>query len=102
MSTYHLKARILVGPLSARERDEVRLHETDNWEYAQTWLRKQLADGFTAWIYDHGHVPRVHGASDYRVIAHERPATTSRPQQTLSPRPRRSSDTHQTPGRQAS
>ncbi len=102
MSTYHLKARIMVGPPAALERDEVRLHETDSWDDAQTWFRQQLADGFTVWIYDHGHVPLVHGASDYRAIAHERPATKPHPHQTPSPRPRRSPGAHPTPTRQAS
>jgi len=103
VSTYHLHARIMVGPPSALERNEARRDETDSWEYAQTWFREQLAEGFTVWIYDHGHVPIVAGASDYRVIAHERPATTTPPsQQTPSPRPRRSPEAPQTSNRQAS
>lgn len=101
MSTYHLHAHILVGPLAAADRDEVCISETDSWDDARTWSREQLADGFTVWIYDHGHFPLISGASDYRVIAHERPVSI-RSRQTPTLRRRCSPGAHQTPGRQAS
>jgi hypothetical protein len=77
MSTYHLHARLRTGPLAAPERDELRVCETDSWDDAQSWAREQLAQGFTVWIYDHGRVTPIAGASDYRVVAHMQPTRTA-------------------------
>ncbi len=89
MSIYHLHARLLQGPLSAPVRNERRVSETDSWDNAQAWAREQLAHGFTVWIYDHGHVTQIAGASDYRTIALLQPArlTSTRP---ADPQSRRS------------
>lgn len=104
MSTYHLHARILVGTVAAPERDEVRLSEADSWDDAQGWAREQLAAGFTVWIYDHGHVTPIAGASDYRTVAHLRPTRTrtERSGHTSPPQRRRPPGAHQAPSRQAS
>jgi hypothetical protein len=88
VSTYHLHARLLKGPLAAPERDELRVWETDSWDDAQGWAREQLAHGLTVWIYDHGHVTPIAGASDYRVVAHMRP-TRIASTRTASPTRRR-------------
>lgn len=88
MSTYHLHARLLEGPLAAPERDEVRVSETDSWDDAQAWARAQLVHGFTVWIYDHGHVTPIAGACDYRMIAHSQPTRTASTRPTLLPRRR--------------
>ena len=74
MSVYHLHARAVEGPLDALRRDEVRTAQTDDAAEAESWARAQLRDGFTVWIYDHGHGPRLSGASDHRLIGRYRPA----------------------------
>lgn len=79
MSTYHLHARLFEGPLAAPRRDERRVSETDSRTEADAWARAQVAEGFTVWIYDHGRVPGIAGASDFRTVAHLQPASrTSR------------------------
>ncbi len=75
MSTYHLHARLLVGPIQAPLRDEARVSGADTLAEAQQWSRERVAEGFTVWIYDHGHVATVPGASDLRRIAFTRPST---------------------------
>ncbi len=79
MSRYHLHARALEGPLQAPRRDEVRVTQTDDADEAETWAHGQVDNGFTVWVYDHGHQVRVTGASDYRLIAHYRPPTGATP-----------------------
>lgn len=103
MSTYHLHARLVEGSPKASVRDEARVSETDSWDDAQAWVTEQLADGFTAWIYDHGHTPAVDGASDFRLVARSQPiwtrAASTRPASTPWRRP--SSGTHRIPGGRA-
>jgi hypothetical protein len=72
VSRYHLHARALEGPLQAPRRDEVRVAAADDPDEAETWARRRVAEGFTVWVYDHGHPNRVSGACDYRLIAHYR------------------------------
>jgi hypothetical protein len=79
VSRYHLHARALEGPLEAPRRDEVRVSQTDDAEDAEVWAHDQVAEGFTVWVYDHGHPARVTGASDYRLIAQYRPAAGGKP-----------------------
>jgi hypothetical protein len=79
VSRYHLHARALEGPLRAPRRDEVRVTQTDDADEAETWAHDQADDGFSVWVYDHGHQVRVAGASDYRLIAHYRPASGATP-----------------------
>jgi hypothetical protein len=79
VSRYHLHARALEGPLQAPLRDEVHVTQTDDADEAESWAHTQVDEGFTVWVYDHGHHVRVSGASDYRLIAHYRPATDSAP-----------------------
>lgn len=95
MSLYHLHARAIEGPLGALRRDEVRAWHTDEVAEAEAWIHRQLAEGFTVWVYDHGHSARLIGASDWRLIGHYRPradgampALTRHP----APDPRRRSD----------
>ena len=70
MSTYHLQARLLVGPLSRPERDETRTSAGDDLDELLAVSRALSAQGFTVWIYDHGHPAPLPGASDYRTVVH--------------------------------
>ncbi len=76
MSTFHLHARLIEGPLSNLIRDEVDHAEADEWEEALSLADGFLARGFTVWIYDHGHVAHLPGASDYRTVAQLKPDHT--------------------------
>ena len=70
MTAYHLHARLFEGVLAdpnARYLFESR--ETDDLAEVTTAAKELAARGFTVVIYDHGHVPEVSGASDYRQIA---------------------------------
>ena len=72
MSRYHVHARALEGPLQAPQRDEVRVDQFDDADTAEEWAHRKVAEGFSVWVYDHGHPTRLTGASDYRLIAHYR------------------------------
>jgi hypothetical protein len=100
VSIYHLHARLLTGPFAAPERDELRVWETDSWDDAQGWAREQLAHGFTVWIYDHGHVTPIAGASDYRVVAHVQPTRIASTRTASPTRRRRDPQTPRTPSQQ--
>ncbi len=73
MSTYHLQARLLTGPLHPPTRNELRTAESDNWDELSTIADQLVADGFTVWLFDHGTRTTISGASDYRLITHLRP-----------------------------
>lgn len=73
MTTYHVHARLLRGPLSAPLCNEVRVAETESLSAAEDWCRAHVADGFTVWIFDHGHTDVLVGASNLRRIGYDRP-----------------------------
>jgi hypothetical protein len=79
VSRYHLHARALEGPLQRPLRDEVRVAQADDPDEAETWAHRHVDEGFSVWVYDHGHSTRLTGASDYRLIAHYRPAGDGTP-----------------------
>lgn len=68
MSTYHLHARRILGPLCSPVSDDRRAFEDDNYEQLTSLARRFCSEGFTVWIYDHGHPSPLAGASDLRTI----------------------------------
>jgi hypothetical protein len=79
VSRFHLHARALEGPLQAPLRDEVRVAQADDPDEAEAWAHRYVDEGFTVWVYDHGTPARLRGASDYRLVAHYRPAGDTAP-----------------------
>jgi hypothetical protein len=79
VSRFHLHARALEGPLQAPRRDEVRVAQADDPDEAEAWAHRYVDEGFTVWVYDHGTPARLRGASDYRLVAHYRPAGDTGP-----------------------
>ncbi|WP_169736808.1 hypothetical protein [Pseudonocardia spinosispora] len=68
MSAYHLHARLHEGPLGRPVRNELQMHNTDDLAEVELTAKALASDGFTVWIYDHGHGDVCAGASDYRLI----------------------------------
>lgn len=73
MSTYHLQARLLIGPPHQPVRDELRSADSDDWEELSAVADQLVATGFTVWLFDHGHRTPIPTASDYRLITCLRP-----------------------------
>ncbi len=78
VSTYRLHARRLSGPLSCPVRDETRTAQDDDRTALTCSARDLCAEGFSVWIYDHGHETPLVGASDLRTIARYTPAGAAR------------------------
>ena len=68
MSTYHLQARLFIGPMRQPARDEVRTAQSDSWAELHTVADQLVATGFTVWIFDHGAPNPIPNASDYRLL----------------------------------
>ena len=66
MSAYHLRARLIVGPLRSPTRDEARDVESDDRSELARLATTLRSEGFTVWIFRHGVAP-VPGASDLTV-----------------------------------
>jgi DNA-binding CsgD family transcriptional regulator len=66
VSAYHLRARLITGPLRSPTRDESRDVESDDRSELLGLAVRLQAEGFTVWIFRHG-TPPLPGASDLTV-----------------------------------
>lgn len=88
MSRYHLRARLVRGPLAAPERDETREEASDRLSELLALAGTLSEEGFTVWIFVHG-LARLPGASDLVVQSRfePRPRLRSAARRTLPPGP---------------
>ena len=90
MSAFHLRARLITGPLRSPTRDEARDVESDDRSELIRLADRLQAEGFTVWIFKHGTAP-MPGASDLTVDERfdPEPALDLVPEDPGPPRPRR-------------
>lgn len=91
MSGYHLRARLITGPLRSPTRDEARDVESDDRSELARLAARLQSEGFNVWIFKHG-TASMPGASDLTVDERFDPVLDPTPVAAPPPaeRPRRS------------